>query len=486
MPIIMMRPGVTVVGLGARCDQYRVAGARGWLLRAAAIAIVFVGAAPVRDALAAPPNVTITSPTNGSITNNQTPYFSGTTDDPFNEDLPNGNPVLLKIYAGAKAEGKAVQKLETSEFGGTTWTVGPTAILAPGTYTAQAQQSDPLLGNKPGKSVPVTFSVDTTTPQVTLTSPSNGSSTSSGSQLVSGSAGTAAGDLPAITVQLFVGSTIGSQGPLETLTVQASGGSWSATFGGLSPGTYVARAEQRDEAGNIGISAPVSFTVTTSLPPTSPTPPAASFKWFPSVPKTGERVSLVSSSTDKTSPIVAFAWALTSAGPFSAGNQELTTSFATPGDHVARLRVTAADGLSSVATKTIRVIRPPLTLMQPFPIVRMAGTLTASGVRLSLLTAQALIGARVTVTCRGRGCPTRSESRVAASHRRRGSATMAVITFWRFERSLEAGVILEIRISRRGEIGKYTRFVIRRGRLPQRVDSCVDPAGIRPIACPSS
>jgi hypothetical protein len=444
---------------------------------------VAVAVGPAKVALAAP-TVTITSPTNGSVINDQTPSFSGTTEDLLLEEevwIP--NPVTLKIYAGPKAEEGKVILETTSPVGGPTWTVGLAETLAPGTYTAQAEQSD-----KAGASVSgaVTFTIDTTPPQVTLTSPANGSSTSSGEQVIAGSAGTAAGDLPAVTTQLFAGSTIGSQAPLDGLTVQASGGSWSATFGGLSPGTYTARAEQRDQAGNVGMSAPVSFTVTTPPPPPPPTPPLASFKWFPSAPKTGERVSLVSSSTDNASPITVYAWALTNNSAFDAGKQVLTTSFATPGDHIVRLHVTAADGLSSVATETIPVIRPPLTLMTPFPIVRIAGRVTSSGVSLSLLTVQVPVGARVTVTCRGRGCPRASESRVAASSGKKSRATIVVIAFRRFQRSLGAGTILEIRIFKHGRIGKYTRFVIRRGGLPERADTCLGQTGIKPIACPTS
>jgi hypothetical protein len=153
---------------------------------------------------------------------------------------------------------------------------------------------------------------------------------------------------------------------------------------------------------------------------------------------------------------------------------------------VVRLRVTAADGRSSIATETIHVIRPPLTLMAPFPIVRIAGVVTSSGVGLSVLSAQAPVGAHVRVTCRGRGCPTASESRVAASSSKHRRATMVVIAFGRFERSLRAGVILQVRIFKRGRIGKYTRFVIRRRGLPERVDTCLGPAGTKPISCPSS
>jgi hypothetical protein len=147
-----------------------------------------------------------------------------------------------------------------------------------------------------------------------------------------------------------------------------------------------------------------------------------------------------------------------------------------------QLRVTDAGGLSSVAAETIAVSSPAPTLMQPFPIVRIASTDTPSGVKLRLLSVQAPEGARITIKCKGHGCPARSQTRIATPRKARAGP----VAFPRFERSLAAGLILEIRVSRYGEIGKYTRFVIRHGRLPQRVDTCLDPSGIRPMVCPSS
>jgi hypothetical protein len=151
-----------------------------------------------------------------------------------------------------------------------------------------------------------------------------------------------------------------------------------------------------------------------------------------------------------------------------------------------RLRVSDANGLSSVASETIPVAVAPLTLMQPFPIVRITGSETSHGVRLTTLTVQAPPGARVTVSCQGRGCPARSESRVAVSRVRNPAQGTVRISFRRFERTLRAGVILRIRVSKPGEIGKYTRFIVRRGLLPERLDTCLDPGGFKPMACPSS
>ena len=124
--------------------------------------------------------------------------------------------------------------------------------------------------------------------------------------------------------------------------------------------------------------------------------------------------------------------------------------------------------------------------MRPFPIVRIAGSETSNGVRLTTLTVQAPPGARVTVSCQGRGCPARSESRVAVSPVRGRAIGTVSVTFRRFEHALRARVILRIRVSKPGEIGKYTRFIVRRRLLPERLDTCLDPGGFKPMACPFS
>jgi hypothetical protein len=215
-------------------------------------------------------------------------------------------------------------------------------------------------------------------------------------------------------------------------------------------------------------------------------PPVASFTWFPASPHIGEPVSFTSSSTDAASPITAFAWDIAGNGPFIAGAPVLITSFSSPGGHVVRLRVTDASALSSVATETVPVTLPPLILMQPFPVVRLVASDTASGVKLVTLAVLAPVGARITVTCRGHGCSVKRATRVALSRRSKRTAAVPV-AFRQFEHALlRPGLVLEIRVSRPGEIGKYTKFVIRRGKLPARVDTCLNPTDSRPMTCPSS
>src|SRR5207302_5293797 len=132
-------------------------------------------------------------------------------------------------------------------------------------------------------------------------------------------------------------------------------------------------------------SEPVTFTVTPPpvITPAAapPAPPVSSFKWFPSVPKTGEPVSLVSTSIDATSPIAGIAWALTSNGPFQGGGSVLTTALCTHGAHAVRLRVINAYGRSSVVTETIHVVGPTVRRMQPCSVDRIRGPGTASVVQ---------------------------------------------------------------------------------------------------------
>jgi hypothetical protein len=454
-------------------------------LLSAAVGIVAT-AAVAPAASASPPLLKIESPHGGAVVNSSTPGFTGTTEDESDAiDEEVFDPVTLEI---SNAEGPVQNVTASTQLYSADWSAvaGP---LLDGTYTARAIQSNALMPMvEVGRSEQIAFSIDTTPPQLTITTPTSGSSSIGGSQLVGGSAGTASGDLSSITIQLWAGGTAGPEAPAETLVAQASQGSWSATFGGLAPGSYTARASQSDQAGNTGTSTPVTFNVSATP---GPPLPAASFKWFPQAPETGERVSLVSSSTDSASPLTGFAWALSSNGAFSAGKPVLTTSFATPGGHVVRLRVTDAGGRSSIATQTIPVAERPLAPMQPFPIVRIAGSLTSSGARIALLTVQAPLAARISITCSGPGCRTKSESRLAtisskSKSKSKSRAGTVLLSFRRFERSLRAGAVLKILVSKPEEMGKYTSFKIRRFKFPVRFDACLDSAGAKPTPCPTS
>jgi Bacterial Ig-like domain/PKD domain len=413
-----------------------------------------------------------------SPTNESAPVFQGTATE--------STPVTVQIHAGEDATGPIVATAGATGTGGA-WSSAPASPpLHDGSYTAVARQES-AAGNHPGETAPYTFRVDTVPPRLSLDSPPQGSSAPGDTQVVSGTGDVAGDVLPHVTVELFAGPGITEgQGPLLLATVNVGAGRWTATLAGLSAGTYTVRAVQSDQAGNVGTSSPRSFTLTGrpggGAPARAPSPPGASFTWVPASPHAGERISLVSTSTDPTSPLTSFAWDLSGTNSFQAGGPLMTTSFASAGNHVVRLRVSDAAGLSSAASQTIPVRPAVVPLMRPFPMVRIVTTRAAHGVRLKLLAVQAPAGSRMSVRCTGRGCPAKSQSRVASA----GHGGLAAVQFRRFERILPVGMTLEVRVYKPGQVGKYTRLSIRRGSRPKRDDKCLAPEGVKPIACPRS
>jgi hypothetical protein len=433
------------------------------------------------------PAIVLSAPVNGDMTDSSSQPVQGTAGTSEGDV----QTITVELFEGSTIGiqepletivVKAVGGHWSTTFGG----------LTEGDYTVRAAQSDSI-GNL-GRTQPVTFTVDQVAPVVSIVPVD--ATISDNTPSFSGNAGSAPGDLAAVKLNLYKGATV-SASPLLTVDGTVSAGGWTdGPLSVLADGVYTVQAEQSDQAGNTGKSAAVTFTLESpEPPPTEPTPPptttsetppqhsppAASFTWFPQLPHTGEAVSVVSSSSDLYSPIATLAWAL-SGNPFQPGGGVFITTFTTPGQHVVRLRVTAADGLSGTVMKTIPVISPRAALMQPFPVVRIAGTNTNAGARLKLITVQAPTGAHITVACKGRGCPKKPESRVASSHKR----GVVLVEFRRFERLVGAGAVLEIRIWKTGEIGKYTRFEIHKSGLPERSDSCLSPSGIKPMTCPSS
>ena len=461
-------------------------------------------------ALAAGPNITIGHTFSGSSTNQQTPTFTGMTNDIL--DI-----VTLRIYTGASATGSPVQSSTVlpvpvkllplpSE---ATWTVALGIALKSGQYTALAEQASSFMHT--GKSPTVTFTVNVTPPPIVIAAPADNAILTVSRPTFSGTAGQAKGDRQSVALAIYSGSSVSGNPVAPPLDVTPVGGAWTTGSAGpqLADGIYTAQVSQSDELGNVGtstvtfaISAPVaagspqtspaaaltatsSSTTSTTSSASSPSVPTASFQWFPANPRTGERVVVASTSTDPDSAITGFAWDLTGAGTFSAAGSALSTSFAAAGAHVVRLRITDAHGLSSVATRTIAVSAAPPKLMAPFPVVRIADTVTALRVQVSLLSVQAPVGATVTVTCQGRGCPAAARDEVATSTRtRHRTGGVVLIVFRRFDRALRAEASLQVRVFEPGQIGKYTRFSIRRAKLPVRVDTCLSPTGTAPIVCP--
>jgi len=200
--------------------------------------------------------------------------------------------------------------------------------------------------------------------------------------------------------------------------------------------------------------------------------PLASLIHLPPKPKTGEPVTFVSTSKDPDGAIASQAWDLDGDGAFDDSvDVSVSRAFLLPGTYTVGLLVIDSAGEQAVTTQTVSI---RASLLGPFPRVAITGVVAGGGVEIRALEVDAPRDARVRIRCRGPGCP---KPKAAASKVRR---------FRRFERRLGAGAVLEVFVTKRGTIGKYTRFTVRRGRPPARRDLCLFPGKKRPRKCPSA
>ena len=184
---------------------------------------------------------------------------------------PATRTVTVKVYSGSAATGDPVQTLTPTRTG-TNWSVIGSTPLDDGTYTATAEQADAATNT--GTSAPRTFTVDTASPSVSLTEPS-AALINDRTPTYSGAAGEAAGDSTTVTVEIFAGSSATGE-PVQTVAATQSGGGWSQEGSPELPdGTYTARAEQADEAGNTGLSTTRTFAVDGAGPDVSLDTPGA-------------------------------------------------------------------------------------------------------------------------------------------------------------------------------------------------------------------
>lgn len=116
------------------------------------------------------------------------------------------------------------------------------------------------------------------------------------------------------------------------------------------------------------------------------------------------------------------------------------------------------------------------TLLTPFPVVRLRGTILDEGARVTRLTVAAPVGSLITIRCRGRvpSCPRATTTRLM---------TRRIMRMRSFERRILARTVLRIYVTKPDVVGKYTRFTIRRGQAPSRVDACARP-DITSLICP--
>jgi plastocyanin len=207
-------------------------------------------------------------------------------------------------------------------------------------------------------------------------------------------------------------------------------------------------------------------------------PPVASFTFTPATPLAGDVVNFAAAAGDPDGSVTAIRWDLDGDGSFAdASGPVASRAFSAPGAYAIAVAITDSSGATTVASEGVAVVPRPPTLLQPFPIVRLTTRATRRGVRVLRLGVVAPSGSRISVRCSGRGCGTPGQVRVVRTPPR-------PLHFGALEHRMRAGVVLEVRVTAPGRIGKYTRFRLRRSKPPERVDLCLAPGQSAPAPCP--
>jgi hypothetical protein len=270
---------------------------------------------------------------------------------------------------------------------------------------------------------------------------------------------------------------------------QDTGGSPVAQQTYPQPTNLRVRLRVSDEAGH---SKTIEYPLAVTDPGGSKLPPVASFTFSPAAPVVNQPVQFMSTASDPDGGIVDQVWDLNGDGNFdNGGGTTALRTFAAPGDYVIGLRVTDDAGLVSFDSRTVTVLPAPgvteksaLRALSPFPVVRVAGRITRRGTLVRLVRVTAPVGAKVSVRCAGRGCPFRKQVRAVSAGT--GKQTTRGVRIRALERLLRPGVRVRFYITKRGAIGKYTKFRFRRARAPVRTDSCLLPGKWTPSQCPAS
>ncbi len=210
----------------------------------------------------------------------------------------------------------------------------------------------------------------------------------------------------------------------------------------------------------------------------------------PSSGTLGQPVAMAATATDRWSP-VSLSWAFGDGG--TALGEAVTHTFGSPGAFAAT--VTAADGAGNASsdTRSILVTPPP----PPPPPTRPAKKVIRSKVRVTwgvrgkeifLLRLQVTgvpKGGKVELRCgRAEKCPFK---RKASKKRRKGSITLfkelkPSQAERRKQRRFRAGQRLEVRITKKGFIGRVLRYDLKRDKIPSPKELCLPADAKQPRA----
>lgn len=213
---------------------------------------------------ASPPAISLSAPANGLVTAATSVAVNGTA----GTQPKDGNTVTVSLYSGPAATGTPITTLSATAAAGGRFSASYPGPLSDGTYTVAASQTDN--GADTGTATS-TFTIDTSVLTLTLGAPSAGEQL--GAQpTFSGTADTAPLDVGSVTVLVYAGASA-SGSPALTLTgpVGSNGAFAVSAPSPLAAGTYTVVAEQSTQAGNVGRTPPVTFTVLSLTPGTNTT-----------------------------------------------------------------------------------------------------------------------------------------------------------------------------------------------------------------------
>jgi large repetitive protein len=297
--------------------------------------------------------VTLTAPADGSATSDATPGFSGAAGNNPGDSAT----VTVKILRPVSGSPDQLIQTLAATRSGAAWSVTPTVALTDGLYKVHAEQANAL--SNVAFSEEHTFRVDTAAPDVSVLEPRIDTVTTDTTPQLWGTGGLVTGDDGDVTVKLWSGSSA-SGAPAQTATAAVdSSGHWTVdATPALSDGTYTVRAEQLDDADNLGVSRSHTFSI-------DMTPPDTSITAGPSGSTASTDASFRFTSPDADATFEC----LIDAGDWGPCNSPKAYSSLATGSHALSVRAVDAAGnqdpTPATATWTVDTALPAVTLANP-------------------------------------------------------------------------------------------------------------------------
>lgn len=242
--------------------------------------------------------------------------------------------------------------------------VGGLSGIGEGAHTLTAAATD-AAGNTDPTPASYAFTVDRTAPGLTFGAPGDVTEGSGSRVVLSGIGGRASGDGASVRWTVWAGEPGASAALQQGTAPVAGGGAWSVTLAELPAGSYSARAEQSDAAGNAA-SRVVRFRVLSAPAPekpvadppapapsgagSPPAPPAAAPEDPPSQP-TASIATLVAQSQSALTSL------LSTQGTAALGKPlGVEVGVDQPGRMLGQLTLAGAGGRTAVASRRARVL----------------------------------------------------------------------------------------------------------------------------------